>query len=173
MRALSTLTAGTVVIATAAWLAAGAAPEQDDRAAIGEVLDTLHHAAAVADEDVYFNLYTPDAIFLGTDATERWTLEEFKAYALPYFTTRESAWVYRSAERHVFIDATGDCAWFDERLTNEKWGECRGSGALVKRGDRWLIAQYNLTVPIPNDLLAPVVEMIRELEAAPAAPASR
>lgn len=36
---------------------------------------------------------------------------------------------------------------------NEKYGECRGSGVLLREGGEWRIAQYNLTVPIPNDLM--------------------
>jgi hypothetical protein len=156
------LTVGLVSLSGAAWLAFAATPEVGDRGAIDTTLDTLHAAAATADEAVYFDLYTPDAVFLGTDATERWTLEEFKAYAMPYFTTRESAWTYQPIERHVSVGAGGDVAWFDERLTNAKWGECRGSGVLVKDAGRWRIAQYNLTVPIPNDLLPTVAGMIRE-----------
>jgi ketosteroid isomerase-like protein len=44
-------------------LAAPATPE--------EVLDALHARASAADFDGYFELYTDDAVFLGTDATER------------------------------------------------------------------------------------------------------
>jgi hypothetical protein len=32
-------------------------------------------------------------------------------------------------------------------------GPCRGSGVLVKQDGAWKIAQYNLSVPIPNDLM--------------------
>ena len=41
--------------------------------AIAMVLDDWHAAAAAADEDRYFAHFAPDAIFLGTDASERWT----------------------------------------------------------------------------------------------------
>ena len=33
---------------------------------------------------------------------------------------------------------------------------------LVLEGGRWLIAQYNLTVPVPNAMLADVAAKIRE-----------
>src|SRR5262245_72631 len=56
-------------------------------------LDALHKAAAKADEKAYFDLYAKSAVFLGTDATERWTLEEFKAFAHPYFA-KGKAWTY-------------------------------------------------------------------------------
>ena len=43
--------------------------------------DGLHQDAHEGNFETYFNRYTSDAIFLGTDKTERWTIEEFKAYA--------------------------------------------------------------------------------------------
>ena len=128
---------------------------------VEQALDTLHAAAARADEAAYFDLYTPDAVFLGTDATERWTLDEFKAYARPHFAAGRG-WTYTVLARHVTIGPDGSTAWFDERLQNAKLGECRGSGVLVHgEGDRWRIAQYNLTIPIPNDLAEEVAGRIR------------
>lgn len=125
------------------------------------VLDNLHAAAAKADEAAYFDLYTPDAVFLGTDATERWTLDEFKAYAKPHFAAGRG-WTYQVTERHITLGPDGETAWFDERLQNAKLGECRGSGVLVHgEGGRWRIAQYNLTIPIPNELAEDVAEKIR------------
>lgn len=128
------------------------------------VLDSLHDAASKADEDRYFSLFARDGIFLGTDDAERWTVEQFRAYAHPYFS-KGQGWAYTVAERFVYFSDDGKTAWFDERLDNVKWGRCRGSGVLVKRGREWKIAQYNLLVPIPNDLLPEVAGRIREFEA--------
>lgn len=133
-------------------------------ASIEATLNALHESAATADEEVYFSLYAPEAVFLGTDATERWTLAEFKAFAEPHFQG-ESAWVYTVIERHIDVSSDGDFAWFDERLFNERLGETRGSGALRRDGDQWRIVQYNLTIPIPNDLADDVASMIRAYEA--------
>lgn len=128
---------------------------------VEQTLDALHAAAARADEAAYFKLYTPDAVFLGTDATERWTLEEFKAYAKPHFAAGRG-WTYTVIERHVTLGPDGQTAWFDERLQNAKLGECRGSGVLVHGDDDcWRIAQYNLTIPIPNELAENVAGQIR------------
>ena len=55
----------------------------------------------------------------------------------------------------------GKTDWFDEVVRSAKYGPCRGSGVLVQTGGQWKIAQYNLTVPIPNDLLPRVVELIK------------
>lgn len=135
-----------------------------DRERIASTLDQLHRAAATADEDVYFALFAPEAVFLGTDATERWPLSEFRSFAMPYFQ-RDSAWVYEPLERHIDLAPEGGFAWFDERLHNARLGETRGSGALRKIDGRWRIVQYNLTIPVPNDLADDVAAMIREHEA--------
>jgi phosphohistidine phosphatase SixA len=127
---------------------------------VSAALDDFHDAAAKGDEDRYFALLPDDAVFLGTDGTERWTGKEFRAFALPYFQ-RGPAWTYVPISRHVTM-ASGDAlAWFDERLDNEGYGECRGSGVLEKRGERWVVRQYNLSIPVPNDIARGVVELTR------------
>ena len=55
-------------------------------------------------------------------------------------------------------------AWLDEELSNETYGACRGTGVLIEVDGTWKIIQYNLSIPIPNALAAPVVELIRESE---------
>ncbi len=139
------------------------AQSQNDREDVDQVLNDLHDAASKAEGDRYFGLYTEDAIFLGTDATERWTITEFKAYANPFFD-KGRGWTYHMTERNIYFSADGKTAWFDERLDNDNLGDTRGSGVLVKLGGVWKIAQYNLTVPIPNDLVDKVVQEIREME---------
>lgn len=131
-----------------------------ERAAAGVVLDRLHRAAATADEETYFGCFAPGAVFIGTDATERWSLAQFRAYCLPHFEG-ETAWTYSVNERHVELSRDGSLAWFDERLSNQKYGETRGSGVLVKDDSRWRISQYVLSFAVPNERAAEVVEVIR------------
>jgi len=133
----------------------------DSRGAVAAVLDDFHDAASEGDGERYFSHFAPDAVFFGTDASERWTLSEFRAYALHRFE-QGTSWTYHPRARNVFLAADGDTAWFDEALFNEKYGECRGTGVLVRLGGRWRIAQYNLTIPIPNEIALDVVEMIRQ-----------
>lgn len=128
--------------------------------AIASVLDALHETASRAEGERYFALFADDAIFFGTDAEERWTVDQFRAYAEPFFQ-QGRGWTYRVEQRNVFFGPGGDVAWFDEELFNEKYGRCRGTGVLTRTEDGWKISQYNLTIPIPNDLAAAVVEMIR------------
>ena len=133
--------------------------------AVAATLDALHEAASQADGDQYFALFAEEGVFLGTDATERWTVEEFRGYAMPFFE-QGRGWTYVPTERHVSVAADGNTAWFDERLQNEGLGDTRGSGVLVWREGQWKIAQYNLTIPIPNALAGDVVRQIRALESA-------
>jgi ketosteroid isomerase-like protein len=137
-------------------------PAQADNAtkAVYELLDDFHQAASVADGERYFGHFTPDAIFLGTDATERWTVGAFRAYAKPYFS-QGRGWTYKPVERHVMLSADGSIAWFDEKLKNEKYGLTRGTGVLQKTDAGWKIAHYSLTFLVPNDASEAVVAAIR------------
>jgi len=73
-------------------------------APVNRVLDAMHAAASVADGEAYFATFTPDARFIGTDAGERWSLPEFRAYAMPYFS-QGRGWTYRPSARMVTIRA--------------------------------------------------------------------
>ncbi len=144
-----------------------------DGPAIDAVLNDFHDAASKADGDRYFGHFAPTAVFLGTDATERWTLAEFRRYASRRFA-EGTGWTYHARQRHIFVSEDRQTAWFDEALVNAKYGECRGTGVLVRIDGAWKIAQYNLTIPIPNDIALDVVKMIRQLEhAASEQPADR
>ena len=92
---------------------------------------------------------------------KRVPIEKFRAYAHRRFDAG-TGWTYHVSQRHVFLDGDHNTAWFDEALHNDKYGECRGTGVLVKIDGGWKIAQYNLTIPIPNAIALDVVKMIRQ-----------
>jgi ketosteroid isomerase-like protein len=144
-------------------LGAAAQPSADAGAekAISVVLDDWHSAASAADEARYFGHFAEGAVFLGTDATERWTVEEFRLYAHPYFA-KGKAWSFRAVSRHVALSKDGAVAWFDEALDTPNLGPARGSGVLVRSavGGEWKIAHYDLSVPIPNALMKEIKERI-------------
>ncbi len=127
--------------------------------AAGAVLDDFHAAAAAADEERYFGHFADGGIFLGTDATERWTVEEFRAYAHPYFA-RGRAWTFRATRRAVDVSTDGNVAFFDEDLATEGLGPARGSGVLVREAGVFKIAQYNLALTIPNERFAEVKALL-------------
>jgi len=133
----------------------------DAQQPVSETLDHFHEAASKADGKVYFDLFAPEGVFIGTDAGERWTVEEFRKYAEPHFS-KGKGWTYISKSRHVDLAPGGDVAWFDEILENKSYGLCRGSGVLRKIDGKWKISQYHLTIPVPNALAETVVKMIRE-----------
>jgi len=127
--------------------------------AVSVVLDGFHAAAAAADEEKYFAALTPDAVFLGTDATERWTKDEFRKFAHPYFAGGK-AWTYKAVSRWISFSPDRRVAWFDELLDSPHLGTCRGSGVLISTPGGWRIAQYNLSIPIPNELADSVTKQI-------------
>jgi ketosteroid isomerase-like protein len=135
----------------------------DKLAPLNAVLDDWHQAAAQADEARYFGHFTADAVFLGTDATERWTRDEFRKWAAPYFA-KKKAWSFKATRRHLTLTKDGTTAWFDEELATPNLGPARGSGVLVKEGAAWKIAQYNLSVPIPNEVFPQVRKIVEEWE---------
>ena len=121
----------------------------------------MHKAAARADGPAYFETFTPDARFIGTDATERWTLAQFRAYATPYFL-QGKGWTYRPHDRVTTL-APGECrciVWFDELLDNDAYGLVRGSGVVRLTEAGWKIEQYVLSLPVPNDKAKAVVALI-------------
>ena len=133
----------------------------DPQPQIHAVLDDWHKAASEADEPRYFGHMTSDAVFLGTDATERWAGTSFREFAHPHFA-KGTGWTFTPHDRHITVSPGGDVAWFDEKLDSKSYGDCRGSGVLRREGGSWKLAHYNLTIPIPNDLATPVVKMIRD-----------
>ncbi len=124
---------------------------------IAAMLDSFNVAAAKADFNTYFSFYTEDAIFTGTDATERWNKKQFMEWAKPIFA-RGRAWDFKALQRNIYFDETGKLAWFDE-LLNTQMKICRGSGVLVKEGGAWRVKQYILSTMVPNDLLDTVIKL--------------
>lgn len=129
-------------------------------------LDRMHQAASRADGATYFDQFSTGARFIGTDASEHWDIEQFKAYAEPLFA-KGQGWTYRPRDRTLIV--SGDFAWFDEKLDNDAYGELRGSGLLRRQGggEIWKIEQYVLSFAIPNDDARAVVDLIRDPAEAP------
>ncbi len=130
---------------------------------VSAILDLLHKYASIHDPELYLGLFSEDAVFLGTDAAERWDKAAMAEWVIPFFNSGRG-WTYISRERRVYLSDDESTAWFDEELFNEKFGECRGSGVLKKIDTHWKLAQYNLTIPIPNGIALSVVDMIKEGE---------
>ncbi len=135
---------------------------ENDKKQIAAMLDSFNLAAARADYAGYFNYYTSDAIFIGTDATERWDKDQFMVWAKPYFD-RGKAWNFKSIDRHIYIDENKNTAWFDE-LLNTQMKICRGSGVVVKKGNEWKIRQYVLSMTMPNNQIGGALTLKTPME---------
>jgi ketosteroid isomerase-like protein len=127
---------------------------------IQTTIDSWHIAAGEANFENYFGLLTEDAIFIGTDAAEVWNKTEFMAFSKPYFD-QGKAWNFKAIQRNIYLDASGNVAWFDELL--DTWMQlCRGSGVLKKVNGQWKIAHYVLSITIPNEEIDPVIALKKE-----------
>jgi hypothetical protein len=126
---------------------------------LGAIIDAWHRAAAVADETVFFGSLTRDAVYLGTDETERWTTPEFEAWGMKFFQ-RETAWDFHPKNRFITLSPDQKFAYWDELL--DTWmGTCRGSGVAIKTPQGWKIKHYDLSMMIPNDKINAVMEAIK------------
>ena len=103
---------------------ATAGPSAEDMSKATSTVDRFHAAAAAANEEAYFALFSEGGVFLGTDGQERWTVPQFRAYAHPRFASGK-AWSFRPIHRDLSV--RGDVAWFDEDLDTPNLGRARGS----------------------------------------------
>ena len=133
-----------------------------DKKKINTTIDSWHKAAANAEFDNYFSYMTSNGVFIGTDATENWQLDAFKAFSKPYFD-KGKAWDFKCLQRNIYFDKTQNTAWFDE-LLDTQMKICRGSGVLIKQGNTWKIAHYVLSMTVPNDNLDEVVKIKEKIE---------
>ena len=112
-------------------------------------LTRWHKAASAANFDDYFNKMAEQSIFIGTDASENWTKQEFKAYSKPHFD-KGAAWDFKTLERNIYLNESKDLIWFDELL--DTWmGICRGSGVIAISDSGFKIKHYVLSLTIPNE----------------------
>ena len=147
-------------------LLGGAAPAAtpEDAALTARVnafIDEWHADAAHA-RPAYFDKIAPDGIYIGTDRTERWTREAFRAWAARAFA-RPSAWTLTPRERHVSCSADGAIIWFDEQL-DSGMGLLQASGVVRATGGRLEIVHYQLSIAVPNEVQPRVTEIIAGFE---------
>lgn len=126
---------------------------------VNSFIDDWHSQASEADI-AYFEKISEDGIYIGTDATELWTKDEFYVWAKKYFD-RGEAWSFTTIERNVYFSDDRQYAWFDE-LLNTAMGVCRASGVLKKNGNSWKIEHYHLSIAIPNEDLEDVKKVIEK-----------
>jgi SnoaL-like domain len=118
---------------------------------INKLMDSWHHAAAVADENIFFGLMAPDAVYIGTDPKEKWYRDELKDWSKKYFD-RDTAWAFTPLNRSIYFSKDNKTAWFEENLQT-RMKICHGSGVLVYENKTWKIKHYVLSAAVPNDMM--------------------
>jgi hypothetical protein len=135
-----------------------APPTTSDLAQMNQVIDAWHAAAAHGDSTAYFALMTNDAVFLGTDAMERWTKPQMQKELARAFDGKE-AWTFLPHDRYYTPTGNRDVYHFDESL--KTWmGPCRGSGLMKKVNGKWMVYFYNLANTVPNQVMNKYIELL-------------
>ncbi len=131
--------------------------QTESKKQIAAMLDSFNVAAANASFDTYFNFFTNDATFNGTDATENWDKAAFQTWAQPYFDKKQT-WNFKTLKRNIYFGPHADIAWFEELLQTQM-KICRGSGVVVKQNNQWKVQQYVLSTTVPNTVLDSVISL--------------
>jgi hypothetical protein len=155
-----------LILACSLFLASLAAFAQTQDAELAKqvnaFVDEWHDDAAHA-RLAYFDKMAKDGVYIGTDKTELWHRDEFKAWAKRFFE-RKSAWSFHATRRNVYASADKSMIWFDE-LLDTQMGVCMASGVIRKTANGFEIVHYQLSVAVPNEVNSQVVKMVKEFEA--------
>lgn len=136
---------------------------ENETLVVDSLITAWHFAAAAANFETYFGMMHDDFIFIGTDANEHWSKNEFSKYSKPHFD-KGKAWKFTKLERNIYFDASNNVAWFDEIL-DTSFKICRGSGVLEKDSlNGWKFKQYVLSMTIPNEKAKEIVAIKDSLE---------
>jgi len=129
---------------------------------VNAFVDEWHDDAANA-RMAYFDKMAKDGVYIGTDRTELWQRDEFKAWAKKYFD-RKSAWSFKATRRNVYASGDKSIIWFDELLDTPNMGPCMASGVIRKTAKGFEIVHYQLSMAVPNEVAGQVTKLIGEHE---------
>jgi hypothetical protein len=132
-------------------------------------LDALHKAGADANQPAFTALLAEDVIFLGMDGANRLEGAAARNFVRDSFASGK-AWTYNSSLREIRLSGDGSVAWFDEALEHDRRGNGRGTGVLIREGGGWKVAQYSLTMPLPDALAGTSAAVGAQAGAAASAP---
>ncbi len=124
------------------------------------------HDDAANTRMAYFDKIARDGVYIGTDRTELWTRDEFKAWSKKYFDAK-SAWTFKATRRNVYASADKSLIWFDELLDTKNMGPAMASGVLRKTKTGFEIVHYQLSLAVPNAVNDQVVGIIADHEQQP------
>jgi hypothetical protein len=147
------LFAACLLLASAGAFAQAAESDLALRKQVNAFIDEWHDDAANARE-AYFDKIAPNGIYIGTDKTELWNREQFKA------------WSFKSTKRNVYLSADKKFIWFDE-LLDTQMGVCQASGVIRRTDKGFEIEHYQLSIAVPNAVADKVTRIVKEHEGRP------
>lgn len=127
---------------------------------LNKLLDQWHLAATNANGSAFFEFMDSDCIYIGTDASERWSKKEFVKFAKPYFD-KGKAWDFIPIERKFYFSGNKKITWFNETL-NTWMGICRSSGVVEKSAGKWKLKHYHLSVTVPNEKIKEFIKLVEK-----------
>jgi hypothetical protein len=142
------------------------AADTELRQRVAAFLDEWHDDAAHA-RMRYFDKMAVDGVYIGTDKSERWTREDFKKWAKPYFA-QPTAWEFHATKRNIDFSPDKSYIWFDEQLDTQ-FGTCQASGVIHNTKSGLQIEHYQLSLAVPNPMMDQVQHEIKDYEAKQAA----
>ncbi len=132
---------------------------------VNAFVDSWHDDAANT-RMAYFDKIAKDGVYIGTDRTELWTRDEFKAWSKKYFDARK-AWTFKATRRNVYASNDQSMIWFDELLDTKNMGPAMASGVLRKTKTGFEIVHYQLSLAVPNEVVDQVTGIIAGHEKTP------
>jgi len=128
---------------------------------VARFIDEWHDDAAHARLS-YFDKMAKEGVYIGTDKSERWTRDEFKAWAKRFFE-RPSAWAFKSFNRHINFSEDHRWIWFDEQL-HTQMGICQATGVIQQTARGLEIMHYQLSLTVPNELTDYLAAGVKKLD---------
>ena len=141
---------------------ANAATDAELTKQVNAFVDGWHDDAANT-RMAYFDKIAKDGVYIGTDRSELWTRDEFKAWSKKYFDAK-SAWTFKATRRNVYASADKSLIWFDELLDTKNMGHAMASGVIRKTANGFEIVHYQLSLAVPNEVIDQVTGIIAEHE---------
>ena len=134
-----------------------------DFEAVEVLLDRLHEMASKGRLAEYLACFGPKSIFVGTDSSEFWTIEEFAKLCRKHFRNGKG-WTYIpiKGSRELRVNVHEGFGWFYERLEHKQYVEARGTGMVEFIEGKWVIMQYVLSFPVPNALVEKLALQVRK-----------
>lgn len=155
------LLACVLVLANVTAMAQAADADAVYRKQVNAFIDEWHDDAANA-RLAYFDKIAKHGIYIGTDKTELWNRDQFKAWAQRAFA-RKSAWSFKAIKRNVYMSADKKFIWFDE-LLDTQMGPCQASGVIRKTDKGFEIEHYQLSIAVPNEVADKVTRLVKEYD---------